>query len=610
MRTDRQPELFEELHDEFQAADIRFKPSIERLWYGGMRPSVARMLSLRELLSSVEVRWGARAGQDLGEYIMRYMTGQPEPSSPNLNIQQMASAMIGLEVMGFPRYLREGFPPDDNTTILRRLRDESSDIHTLLYLKMYEHMALTSTDERVWRPAMMIMSDLSTLGGEPMRQEIAALCLERVMMQEGQRCGMLSPPEIPGRESDAGALYPRDGSSGIIPANDKSIAPVNGEGRAGRLAHREKFDFARSCIAESMFLVDPRVQMLNINALAIGQYREAIGPLLALCMGIRLRNGDPDLTPTGYEQSQLRSLLLSHLSLAYPLAGGDSSTLPAIGNHLQRTALLLMDPSRTIPDFSLGGELSLPALALANRELSKLLDPKGHLHPHPSYFYERENGYLTPRFPHGGLQQSAIVSTAELALNGFRPAASSLLQAMLELTGRFIPLSLTKEKPPRQIRESLGMMEMCIESLALAGIPGAKYIPPLFMRGDVRVSQLEEAQIAELAIPSLEMVRIQSAIAGNIGAALPLLLATRVVEADIEIRAIGSGARAPELFRDLMRRRNEAFGDKWDSFELPDTSLLAPFLRKMDERSCDRKRNSPPLSAREPVFLLTKRKER
>ncbi|MEW6722786.1 MAG: hypothetical protein AB1324_05990 [Candidatus Micrarchaeota archaeon] len=594
MQQTAQPMPSESLHDEFQGAELRLSPALERLWLGGRRASVVRMLSLRETVQSLEARWGARAEQDLGEFIMRFITEPPAQSGSGMDLPRLCSAMMEAELPALGRFVHDGTIPNGSGGIISRIRGETSDLHLLVYFKMLEHIAIASDDERLWRGAMMLMADASTVGASRERQEIASLCLERIMLVEGAKCGRI---EANRHEAEA---YPMPGDSGIVPSSGNG---ANGDSRL----HEEKFDFARACIAESMFFLVPENQILGVNALALGQYRNAIGPMLALCVGIRLHE-DPEKTPAGAGNAILRSLLLQHLSQARPLAGGDGDTLPAMGSHLQRTALLLMDPSRTMPPYSITDSLSAQSLELAHGELARLLDPKQILHPHPSYVFDAARGALLPAFPHAGLQQSALVSTAELALSGYRPAASTILRAMLELTGRFLPLTLSGEKPPRQVRESLGLLEMCIESLALAGIPGAKAMPMIFIHGNGRISQLKEEQIEELAVPALEMLRIQALLIGTMDAAHPLLLAARVVEADVEIRSMGAGRKAPDAFRDLMRRRDKAFGGSWDSFELPDTSLISPLARRMDERS-EKRLKSADIVGSGPVFLLTRRKK-
>ena len=60
------------------------------------------------------------------------------------------------------------------------------------------------------------------------------------------------------------------------------------------------------------------------------------------------------------------------------------------------------------------------------------------------------------------------------------------------------------------------------------------------------------------------------------------------MQADVNIRTSAAGGMSPpEAFRLLMKERNTAFGNVWNSFELlemPDMSQLAAFLRRLDER--------------------------
>jgi hypothetical protein len=581
MVPDSQPGKSEALHDDFQTAAISFTPAIGVLWLAGRRSSLIRMLSLERVMESVTVEWGARAGHELGAFAPG-AAPEPQARSPSgMDLRGLCMSLMQMEASSFPRYLREGAVQDDNGTILGRLRDETSELHILLYLKMFEHMAVESMDERVWRPAMMLMSDITTIGDEPMRQEIASLCLERVMLVCGQKCGAVAPMAEASAYSD---LSPALLASPDVPLVE-GRACVQAERKPGsERAYREKFDFARACLSESMMAAHPRIQTFNLNALAISHGVDAIGPMLALCIAMRMR---PES-----ERAQLRSgqeavhgLIMHHLAQAHPIVGGDSHTLPEVAEHLFRTSMLMLDPTRTLPGFSQRRGMGRKPVEIAHESLARLLDPKGVLHPHPSYAFDPVAGTLTPRFPHGGLQQSSIVAVTELALNGCLPAASTVLRAMLELAGSHMPLSLLDDKPPRQIRETLGLLAECVSSLEYAGIPGARSIPPVFIRGEVRPGELLAEQLAELAVPALEMVRINAAILGAPENSVPLMLAASIVQADVDARSKGAEMQAPDAFRELMRRRNDAFGGSWSSFELPDTSALGPLLRRLDERA-------------------------
>src|SRR5262249_39722347 len=103
------------------------------------------------------------------------------------------------------------------------------------------------------------------------------------------------------------------------------------------------------------------------------------------------------------------------------------------------------------------------------------------------------------------------------------------------------------------------------------------------IRGTRKPSELFDEEINELAVPAIEILRSYSEIVGYERTPVPLALARNVVEAELEIRAICEGKPPEKAMEELMRRRDEAFGGRWDG-ELPETRNLPSLERAIRAR--------------------------
>ena len=562
------PDLFVQMHDDFQNAGLRFRHNdIESKWSGPYRRTMIRRLSLGELIPLMEIQWNARMEFELGAFIAHYVSGvQPATVTRDFGLSELCGSMMGLQLMDLENFSTSGQISSDSSSMLGRIRNETSDIHLLIYFKMLEHIALNSQDPMIWKSAMVQLADIENLGQNPRRQEMASLCLERIMLLEGQQCGRISRSEA---ES-----YAEEGEN---PGLRRSIHLLPSREFQGCI-HKERYDFARLCLAEGMLLFDQKVQASNLKALALSMGDMAIGPMLALCLSLSLRRKGPQ--ETRGDDAELIGLISHHLSQAHTLLAGDSDTLPAIAAYLRNGFLQqgVVDSGLYFAGYNPLGSL---AIERAHYELARLLDPKDVFHPHPLYEFRSfgDCGMFVPRLPRAGLHQSAIMATTELALAGYRPAASTLMRAVLELTGPYIPERLSKLNIPLQVRDNLPLIARCIESLAKIGIPGAKEFPDVFIHGSKKVSELEDLQVAALSVSAMELLRINSSIMWDGMTPMPVKVAYRVIDAQLGIRSTEEQRSPTYSLEDLIERRKTAFGGDFRMNELPETSDLASIVR-------------------------------